>query len=333
MLIGTHVSQAGGLDKAIARGVERGCQSIQIFNQSPRMWRPTRYTADDFAAFNAAKDDSPIDAVLIHAVYLINCASEDPEIRSKSLASLKQSLHVGDGIGADVVLHPGSALRGDVGEAIARAGEVFAEALAESDRSLLLLEDTAGTGGTLGRSFEELRDLIGAAGGGERLGVCLDSCHLLASGYDVRTADGLTETLDSFDEIVGLGVSARSISTTRRRRWAPTATATPTSARASSARRAAWRSCRSRASSRWRSCWRRPARTARARAPRRWPTRSDCAEEGSRRADSAPRSGRRARARRLGGRLRQAAAVSFSRMAGPSRCCSSACSAALRATL
>lgn len=204
MLIGTHVSQAGGLDKAIGRGVERGCESIQIFNQSPRMWRPTNYGPDDFAAFRAAMDDSPIRAVLIHAVYLINCASEDPEIRAKSLASLTQSLRVGDGIGADVVLHPGSALRGDVGEAIARAGEVFAEALAETDHSLLLLEDTAGAGGTLGRSFEELEALIAAAGGGERLGVCLDSCHLLASGYDVRTAEGLTETLDRFDAIVGL---------------------------------------------------------------------------------------------------------------------------------
>lgn len=204
MLIGTHVSQAGGLDKAIPRGVERGCESIQIFNQSPRMWRPTRYTDDDFAAFRAAMDDSPIRAVLIHAVYLINCASEDPEIRAKSLASLKQSLHVGDGIGADVVLHPGSALRGHVGEAIERAGAVFAEALAETERSLLLLENTAGAGGTLGRSFEELAALLEAAGGGDRLGVCLDSCHLLASGYDVRTADGLTETLDRYDELVGL---------------------------------------------------------------------------------------------------------------------------------
>jgi deoxyribonuclease IV len=204
MLIGTHVSQAGGLDKAIGRGVERGCESIQIFNQSPRMWRPTNYGPDDFAAFRAAMDDSPIRAVLIHAVYLINCASEDPEIRSKSLASLKQSLRVGDGIGADVVLHPGSALRGHVGEAIRRAGAVFAEALAETERSNLLLEDTAGAGGTLGRSFEELQALLEAAGGGERLGVCLDSCHLLASGYDVRTVDGLTETLDRFDELVGL---------------------------------------------------------------------------------------------------------------------------------
>lgn len=205
MLIGAHVSQAGGLPKAVERGVEKGCRAIQIFNQSPRMWRPTRYGEDDFAAFRAAMDDSPVDAVMIHAVYLLNCASEDPEIRAKSLTSLTHSLRIGDAIGACcVVLHPGSALRGDVGEAIERAGAIFREALAESERCPLHLENTAGAGGTLGRSFEELAALLDAAGGDGRLGVCLDSCHLLASGYDVRTADGLAETLDRFDAATGL---------------------------------------------------------------------------------------------------------------------------------
>jgi deoxyribonuclease IV len=205
MLIGAHVSQAGGLPKAIERGVERGCRAIQIFNQSPRMWQPTRYTDDDFAAFRAAMDDSPIDAVMIHAVYLLNCASEDPEIREKSLRSLKHSLHVGDQIGAAcVVLHPGSALRGHVGDAIGRTGEIFREALAETDRCPLHLENTAGTGATLGRSFEELAALISAEGGHERMGVCLDSCHLLASGYDVRDADAVADVVDRFDAEVGL---------------------------------------------------------------------------------------------------------------------------------
>ncbi len=205
MLIGAHVSQSGGLEKAVGRGVDLGCEAIQIFNQSPRMWKPTAYTEDDFAAFREAMDDSPVDAVIIHAVYLINCGSDDPEIRQKSLASLTQSLRVGAGIGAaGVVLHPGSAKTGDVGEAIARAGEVIAEALSETESCELHLEDTAGTGGTLGRSFEELSTLIEAAGGEPRLGVCLDSCHLLASGYDIRTAQGLAETIDRFDEVIGL---------------------------------------------------------------------------------------------------------------------------------
>jgi deoxyribonuclease IV len=205
MLIGAHVSNAGGLARAVERGVERGCQAIQIFNQSPRMWRPTAYTEDDFAEFRDAMADSPIDAVLIHAVYLLNCATEDRDMRDKSLASLIQSLHVGVGIGAvGVVLHPGSAKKGDVRAAIKRAGAVIKEALAESDRCPLHLEDTAGAGGTLGRSLEELADLLETAGGGKRLGVCLDSCHLLASGYDVRTRQSLTEVLDEFDRVVGM---------------------------------------------------------------------------------------------------------------------------------
>ena len=85
MLIGAHVSPAGGLPKAIERGQERGCRAIQIFNQSPRMWRPTVYRDEDVAAFAEALAASPIDAVLIHAVYLLNCASEDPDIRAKTL--------------------------------------------------------------------------------------------------------------------------------------------------------------------------------------------------------------------------------------------------------
>jgi len=205
MLIGAHVSPAGGLPKAIERGVERGCQAIQIFNQSPRMWRPTAYREDDFTAFREAMQASPIKAVLIHAVYLLNCASEDQEIRRKSLASLIQSLQVGDAIGATgVVLHPGSAKQGDVGDAIKRAGSVIKKALAESERCALHLEDTAGAGGTLGRSFDELADLLDGAGAGARLGVCLDSCHLLASGYDIRTPQGLHDTLDGFDRTLGL---------------------------------------------------------------------------------------------------------------------------------
>ncbi len=206
MLIGAHVSQAGGLAQAVTRGVDLGAGSIQIFNQSPRMWKPTAYGEEDFEAFCQALAASPIEAVLIHAVYLINCASEDAEIRAKSLASLTQSLRVGDAIGAHgVVLHAGSAKKGDVAAAITRAGAVIGEALAESERCELHLEDTAGAGGTLGRSFEELAKLIEASGAGPRLGLCLDSCHLLASGYEVRTGAGLDETLRACDCTVGLG--------------------------------------------------------------------------------------------------------------------------------
>ena len=206
MLIGAHVSNAGGLDKAVQRGAERGCEAIQIFNQSPRMWRPTAYGEANFAAFGQALAGSSIRAVVIHAVYLLNCASEDKEIRDKTRASLIQSLRVGAGIEAvGVVLHPGSAKQGDVPKAIKRAGKVIAEALSETEKCDLHLENTAGAGGTLGRSFEELGALIDAAGGSKRLGVCLDSCHLLSSGYDIRTADRLSQTVKECNRVTGSG--------------------------------------------------------------------------------------------------------------------------------
>ena len=206
MLIGAHVSPAGGLAKAVERGVERGCRSIQIFNQSPRMWKATLYRDEDVAAFREAIDASPVDAVLIHAVYLLNCASEDRDIRAKSLASLSNSLRAGHAIGAaGVVLHPGSAKQGHVGEAIDRAAATIREALAESEGCELHLENTAGAGGTLGRSFDELASLLEGAGAGERLGVCLDSCHLLASGYDIRTAAGMTSVLREAGRKLGRG--------------------------------------------------------------------------------------------------------------------------------
>ena len=205
MLIGAHVSPAGGLANAISRGTERGCEAIQIFNQSPRRWRPTAYTEADFEAFLQARQASRIQAVLIHAVYLLNCASTDDLIRTRSLTSLIQSLRVGDGIDAQgVVLHPGSAKSEEVSGAIGRAAQVIKEALRSSDECELHLENTAGAGGTLGRSFEELAALIEAAGGEDRLAVCLDSCHLLASGYDIREAEGLDRTLREFDRLVGL---------------------------------------------------------------------------------------------------------------------------------
>jgi deoxyribonuclease IV len=205
MLIGAHVSPAGGPANAVARGVERGCDAIQIFNQNPRAWKPTVYSDEQAADFRDAMASSRVDALLIHAVYLLNAATTDKEMRKKTRASLIASLRAGDALGAHaVVLHPGSALAGKVGPAIKRAGKVIAQALAESDTCALHLENTAGTGGTLGRSFHELADLIDAAGDSPRLGLCLDSCHLFASGYDVRTEEGLSQALDECADLVGL---------------------------------------------------------------------------------------------------------------------------------
>ncbi len=205
MLIGAHVSTAGGLVRALERAEALGAQAMQIFNQSPRMWRPTGYGEDDFAAFREAMGGSPVEAVVIHAVYLINCATTDGDLRRKSLASLTHALRIGDGIGAaGVVLHPGAQKGEALGPSIKRAAKVIAAALKDSDSCPLLLEQTAGHKGLLGRDFDQTAELIELAGGGRRLGLCLDSCHLFVQGFDITDAAHLSAVLDEADEKVGL---------------------------------------------------------------------------------------------------------------------------------
>jgi deoxyribonuclease-4 len=205
MLIGAHVSTAGGLEKAVERGSELECEAIQIFHQSPRMWRPTAYGDDDFGAFREAMAASPLEAVVIHAVYLINCASKERGVRRKSLTSLRQALRVCDGIEATgVVLHAGARKGEPYEPSVRRAGKVIQEALADSDRCRLLLENTAGTQGPLGKNFDELAELLEAAGGGKRLGTCLDCCHLFAAGFDIGSPQALSAVIDEYDAKVGL---------------------------------------------------------------------------------------------------------------------------------
>jgi deoxyribonuclease IV len=205
VLIGAHVSTAGGLANAVARGLDLNCEAIQIFNQSPRAWRPTAYGDDDFAGFREAFADSPLRSVAIHAIYLINCASTEPDIKRKSRASLVAALRLGDGIDADgVVLHAGARKGKPHAASMRRAGKAIAAALADSDRCPLLLENTAGTQGPLGKNFDELAELLELAGGDGRLGVCIDCCHLLASGFEIRSPDTLATVVDELDAKVGL---------------------------------------------------------------------------------------------------------------------------------
>ena len=205
MLIGAHVSSAGGLDRAVERAEELGAESMQIFNQSPRMWRPTNYTEEDFAEFRERFAASPVASVYIHAVYLINVASDDAEVCRKSLASLTHALSVGDAIGAGgVIVHPGSGKGQKPAPTFKRLGRAFKEALARTERCPLLFENTAGAGFTIGRTFEELAKVIEVSGAGQRLGACLDSCHLLASGYEIREREPLSAVVDEFDRQVGL---------------------------------------------------------------------------------------------------------------------------------
>jgi deoxyribonuclease-4 len=205
MLIGAHVSTGGGLPRAIERAEERLCDAIQVFNQSPRMWRPTRYSDEDFAAFRRALDASRVEAVAIHMIYLINPAAKDKEMRRKSLESLTHALRVGDGIGAlGVVVHPG-ALKDDTrANARRRAISLIKEALARSESCPIIYENTAGSPQLLGRDFDETAELIEKTGGPKRLGLCIDSCHLHATGYDVRTTEGVAALVDEIDSKVGL---------------------------------------------------------------------------------------------------------------------------------
>jgi deoxyribonuclease IV len=205
MLVGAHVSTAGGLPNAVARGVALECDAIQIFHQQPRAWRPTNHTDSDIQAFRAAMDESRLEAVLIHAVYLINAASLEADIRLKSLQALKGALELGDRIGAaGVVLHPGSQKGQDYEVCMRKVGEAIRESLAETDTCPLLLEDTAGAKGTLGRDFSELARLVELGGASERLGICLDCCHLLASGFEVRERESLSAIVDELEAKIGL---------------------------------------------------------------------------------------------------------------------------------
>ncbi len=148
---------------------------------------------------------SPVEAVVIHAVYLINCASVDKELRRKSLGSLTHALRIGDGIGASgVVLHPGAQVKEPLGPSMKRAGKTIAAALEDSERCPLLLEQTAGHKGLLGRDFDQTAELIELAGCGKRLGLCLDSCHLFVQGYDVTDETHLSAVVDEADAKVGL---------------------------------------------------------------------------------------------------------------------------------
>ena len=205
MLVGGHVSTSGGLVKAHGRAVEIGGEAMQIFNQSPRMWRPTNWKDDDVAEFRSLMEAGPIRSVGIHAVYLINLAAPEEDVRSKSLESMLHAVRVGEAIGADgVVIHPGSAKKDPLPEAMDRIVEALRHVLDETSGCRVLLEDTAGAGGTIGRSFEELATLIDGVGHKDRVGVCLDCCHLLASGYDIRTIDKLSAVMDGFEDVVGL---------------------------------------------------------------------------------------------------------------------------------
>jgi deoxyribonuclease-4 len=206
VLAGAHVSTAGGIHTAIDRAVERGAESVQIFTQSPRAWRPTNHPAENVERFKQARAEAGIGAVVCHALYLINLATTNEEIREKSRAALLQTVEVACAIEADgIVLHVGSHLGAGLEAGLTQATPALEEALAACEgRTWLLLENSAGAGGTIGRSVDELAVLVDRLDRHPRLGLCLDSCHLWVSGVDVTEPATFASTLDEVDERVGL---------------------------------------------------------------------------------------------------------------------------------
>jgi deoxyribonuclease-4 len=201
MLFGAHVSSAGGIDSAIDRIEEIGGDCVQVFTQSPRMWRPTDHKPAAIERFRSRRAEAGIGGVVCHALYLCNLATPDDEVYEKSIATIRATLDAGTAIGADaVVFHVGSHLGAGFAAGRVRVVAALERILERCDGDTwLLMENSAGAGGTIGRSLEELADLVDALDRHPRLGLCLDSCHLYASGVDVTdpaVVDGLVRELD-----------------------------------------------------------------------------------------------------------------------------------------
>jgi deoxyribonuclease-4 len=206
VLFGAHVSAAGGISKAIDRTETIGGDAVQLFTQSPRMWRPTDHSPDEIERFRARREEARVQAVACHALYLVNLASADEEIRSKSLVALRATMETARAIGADaVVFHVGSHLGYGFEDAVDVVTPILRELLElTTDGLWLCMENTAGAGGTIGRSIDELALLCDALDGHDRLGICLDSCHWWASGVDVTEAAALDDAVRDLDERMGL---------------------------------------------------------------------------------------------------------------------------------
>jgi deoxyribonuclease-4 len=204
VLFGGHVG--GGVKAAPERAQAIGADALQLFVQSPRAWRFPNHDPEVLASYPERAEAAGIRSTLVHAIYLCNFASPDDVIYEKSVSTLSQTMDASCAIGAHgVVFHVGSHLGSGFEAGVDRAAPALEQVLERcSDQTWLLLENCAGTGGTIGRSLEELATLVDRLGRHPRLGVCLDSCHLWASGYDVTDPKALDAFLDEFDEAIGL---------------------------------------------------------------------------------------------------------------------------------
>ena len=208
MRLGAQMSVAGGLHNAFTRGDEAGCDSIMIFTKSNRRWKAKALTDEDVGAYREASEAySHIDPVAVHASYLINIASSDQALWEKSYRALKIEVERAAAIGAPfLTFHPGAYTDADEETGLANIARALNRLLAETEESgvKICLETMAGTGTTLGHRFEHLATLLAETDHHPRLGVCFDTCHVFAAGYDIRTPAAYEETMAEFDRIVGL---------------------------------------------------------------------------------------------------------------------------------
>ena len=206
MELGAHVSSAGGISTAIDRIEAIGGDCVQVFTQSPRMWRPTAHAPESIERFRTRRDEAGIGGVVCHALYLCNLAASDDGIYEKSVATMRATMDTACAIGADaVIFHVGSHLGAGLDAGLERVVPALAGILEHADGDTwLLMENSAGAGGTIGRRLGDLATLLDALDRHPRLGICLDSCHLYASGYDVTDRRVVDELVAEVDETIGL---------------------------------------------------------------------------------------------------------------------------------
>ncbi|HEV8437824.1 MAG TPA: deoxyribonuclease IV [Methylomirabilota bacterium] len=206
-LLGAHMSIAGGLHRALQRGREVGCSAVQLFLKNQLQWRANPHTEAEIREFKAAWQDTGVRAVFAHATYLINLAAPAPDEWQRAVAAFHDELTRAEALGlSSVVIHPGShkglGLEAGIGRIAAALDELMARTAGY--RVMVLLENTAGGGATIGRTFEELAAIIAAVRDATRIGVCLDTCHLFAAGYDIRSRAGYVTTMARCRRVLGL---------------------------------------------------------------------------------------------------------------------------------
>ena len=207
--LGAHMSIAGGLHLAIDRAVAAGCGVVQIFTRNSNQWKGKAVSEADAALFREKFAASGLHEAVSHDIYLINLAAPPGEGRDKSLAAFRDELETCARLGiAKVVMHPGSHLADEPATGLGRVIKAFDHLFGEAPQfeGKVLLETTAGQGTNLGRTFEELQTIIDGSKFPEKFGVCFDTCHTFAAGYDTATEAGYADTMEQFDRIIGLGL-------------------------------------------------------------------------------------------------------------------------------